>query len=119
MGRPPRRPDHRNQVGLPSFGGLAGGQGRILDDGEHRALDRFANGGVGPLPCAFQPGGEGLASRDLLSASTSHAPRIICEYDPGVSPRAHQRGPGTGPARLLGATVGLARSLVQRGTQGE
>jgi hypothetical protein len=40
--------------------GLAGNQGRILDYGEHRALNGFANRSVGPLPCAVEPGGEGF-----------------------------------------------------------
>src|SRR5215208_7330748 len=120
VGRLPRHPDYGRQVSVRSFDGLAGSQGRILDYGEHRALDRFANRGVGSLPCAFEPGCEGPGVQGSpVGQYLACAPDHLREYDPGVSPRAHQRGPGTGPTRLLEASVGLARGFVQRGFQGE
>ena len=63
----------------PTFERPRGRPGPHPDDGEHRALYGFANGGVGPLACPFEPGGEGLGVQGITVASTSQAPRIICE----------------------------------------
>src|SRR5215210_5099990 len=120
VGRLPRRPGHGREVRVPPFDCLPGGQRRILYHGEHRALYRFAYRGIGPLPCAVEPGGEGFGVKvvsvgDYLACAPDH----LRENDPGVPPRAHQRGPGTGLARLLRTIVGLARGFVERRLKGE